>query len=87
MEGTIANFRRARHHTYPNHMIIIVEGIDDRDKAGKLVGKKVSWTSPGKEKKTITGEIKSVHGNKGAVRAIFETGMPGQSIGNKIKIN
>ena len=87
MEGIIANFRRARHHTYPNHMIIIVDSIDNREKAAELVGKKVSWTSPGKDPKVISGEIRSAHGNKGAVRAIFENGMPGQSVGQKVKFD
>jgi len=87
MEGTILNFRRNRHTTYPNHMIIGVEGVDNREKAEKLVGKIVSWFSPGKEKKEIKGEVRAAHGNSGAVRVIFETGMPGQSIGNKVKFN
>jgi large subunit ribosomal protein L35Ae len=87
MEGLILNFRRNRHSTYPNHMIISVEGVDNREKAEKLVGKKISWLSPGKEKKEIKGEIRAAHGNSGALRVIFEKGMPGQSIGYKIKIN
>ncbi len=84
MEATIVNFRQARHHTYSNHMILIVDGFDTRDKAKDLVGKKVVWTSPaGKE---IKGEVRSEHGNKGAVRCIMDTGMPGQSVGTKVKL-
>ncbi len=65
-------------------MVLKVKGTDTKDKASKLVGKKVSWkTSSGKE---IKGEIKATHGNSGAVRAIFEKGMPGQSISTKIKV-
>lgn len=83
MEGKIVNFRSARHHQYDTHMIIEVDGMD-KEKAASLVGKKVVWTSPaGKE---LKGEIKAVHGNSGAVRAIFETGMPGQAVGSKVKI-
>ena len=84
MEGVIVNFRRGRHHQTDNQMVIQVEGISDKEKAQELVGKKVVWTSPaGKE---ITGKISAVHGNSGAVRAIFEKGMPGQAIGSKVKI-
>jgi large subunit ribosomal protein L35Ae len=68
-------------------MIVSVKDVDNREKAQKLVGKKVSWFSPGKEKKEIKGEIRSAHGNSGALRVLFEKGMPGQSIGNKVKIN
>ena len=78
------NFRRNRHTQKPTHMIIQVEGVDRKDKAGSLVGKEVSWKSPAD--KEIKGKIASTHGNKGAVRAIFEKGMPGQSIGSKVQI-
>ena len=84
MEGTIANFRRNRHTIKPTHMIIEVEGIERKDKAEPLVGKEVVWKSPAN--KEIKGKIASSHGNKGAVRAIFETGMPGQSLGTKVEI-
>ena len=84
MEGIIVNFRSARHHQYPNQMIIKVEGYDDKEKAKELVGKAVTWTSPaGKE---LNGKVAAVHGNSGAVRSIFESGMPGQAVGTKVKI-
>jgi large subunit ribosomal protein L35Ae len=84
MEGVISNFRQNRHKTSPNHMIIEVEGVDRKDKAESLVGKEVMWKSPAN--KEIKGKVASTHGNKGAVRVIFETGMPGQSIGQKVQI-
>jgi large subunit ribosomal protein L35Ae len=84
MKATIVNFRVGRHTKYDNHMIIIAEGVDSKEKAEKLIGKKVIWKSPaGKE---LKGEVKVVHGAKGAVRAIFETGMPGQSVGKSVSI-
>ena len=84
MEATIVNFRSARHHQYDNQMILSVEGYSDRAKAAELVGEAVSWKSPaGKE---IKGKVASSHGNSGALRVIFETGMPGQSLGNKVEI-
>jgi large subunit ribosomal protein L35Ae len=84
MEGTIVNFRGRKGSMSGNHMIINIASVDSKEKAAKLVGKKVTWKSPaGKE---IKGEIRSAHGNKGAVRAIFETGMPGQSLATKVKV-
>ncbi|MBR9691442.1 50S ribosomal protein L35ae [Candidatus Woesearchaeota archaeon] len=84
MEGTIVNFRSARHHQKGNQMIIQVKDYSDKEKAKELVGKKVVWSSPaGKE---LSGKIAAVHGNSGAVRAIFDTGMPGQAVGSKVKI-
>ena len=85
MEGIISNFRRNRHTTSSNHMIVLVESIERKDKAEPLVGKEVVWKSPAN--KEIKGKIASTHGNKGAVRVIFETGMPGQSVGTKVDIN
>ena len=84
MEGTIVHFRGSRRVKKGNHMIVQVSSVDSKDKASKLVGKKAVWkTSAGK---VINGKIASIHGNSGALRVIFETGMPGQSIGTKIKI-
>ena len=65
-------------------MIVYLSDKGDREKAAKLVGKSVVWKSPkGKE---INGKVASAHGNKGAVRVIFEKGMPGQSLGTKVEI-
>ena len=84
MEGVIVNFRGSRRVKKGNHMIVEVEGVESKEKASHLVGKKVVWkTSAGK---AISGKIASIHGNSGALRVIFETGMPGQSIGTKVAI-
>ena len=87
MEGLILNFRRSRHRTYGNQMIIQVDGTDNKEKAAKLVGKSVSWVSIGKEKKEIKGKISAAHGNSGVLRVLFERGMPGQSIGTKVNLS
>lgn len=86
MKAQIANFRRSRTRQKDNHMIVLVEGTDSRGKAEKLVGRKVTFITEGKQKKQIPGKVASAHGNKGAVRVIFERGMPGQAIGKEVKI-
>lgn len=65
-------------------MILIAEGVNDKEKARALVGKTVKWFSPAK--KEIKGKVASSHGNKGAVRVIFDTGMPGQAVGSNVEI-
>jgi len=66
-------------------MVIVVEGIDSIEKAKPLVGKKVTYvTESGKE---ISGKVSHTHGNKGAIRAIFDRGMPGQSLTKSVQIN
>jgi large subunit ribosomal protein L35Ae len=85
MEGTIVNFRMGRHHQKDNHMIVSVNGIESREKAEKLVSKEVIFkTEKGNE---IKGKIASAHGNKGAIRVIFEKGMPGQALAKKVIIS
>ncbi|MBW2973554.1 50S ribosomal protein L35ae [Candidatus Woesearchaeota archaeon] len=86
MKGTIVNFRGSRRIKKGNQMIVQPEGVDDKEKAKALVGKTVTWTAPGKKKTTITGKISAVHGNKGTVRAVFERGLPGQALGQEVKI-
>jgi large subunit ribosomal protein L35Ae len=84
MEGTIMNFRQGRHTITPNQMIVVVDSIADREKASKLTGKKVIFiTLTGKK---IVGEIRSAHGNKGALRVLFEKGLPGQALARKVTI-
>lgn len=83
MNGTIINFRRGMHRVSPNQMIIKPENTTNKEEAGQLVGKKVLYNTG---KKDMTGEVASAHGNSGAIRVIFETGMPGQAIGQKVKI-
>ena len=84
MKGRIVNFRRNRHTTSSNHMVIAIEGVDSKEKAEKLIGKEVIYNTG---KKDIKGKVASAHGNSGAIRAIFETGMPGQSLGKEVQLN
>ncbi len=83
MEATINSFRMSRHSQDTKHLILTVKGVNSQAKAEKLLGRKVSWKTP--SGKDIYGEVKATHGNKGAVRAIFEKGLPGQAIGTKVK--
>ncbi len=85
VDAIIVNYRRGRKTQTTNQMIIIVPGYDKK-KAETLVGKEVVYTCEGKDKTQIKGKVTFVHGNKGAVRALFEKGMPGQAIGDKIEV-
>ncbi|MEK6952692.1 MAG: 50S ribosomal protein L35ae [Nanoarchaeota archaeon] len=84
MEATIVNYRMGRHRQYNNQMIIQVNSIDKREKARHLIGKKVLWLSP--TKKELTGIIKKEHGKNGALRVVFDKGLPGQALGTKLQI-
>lgn len=84
MEAVIMSFRRGVNTQKDNQMILKVAGVITRADAEKLVGKTVTWTSSGKNE--IKGKIAAAHGNSGAVRAIFERGMPGQSQATKVVV-
>jgi large subunit ribosomal protein L35Ae len=84
MEGTIMNFRQGRHNQKTNQMIIQLPNVDTKEKAAKMVGKKITFITPGGKK--IVGEIRAAHGNSGAVRTMFEKGLPGQSLTKKVAV-
>ncbi|PIN74539.1 50S ribosomal protein L35ae [Candidatus Woesearchaeota archaeon CG10_big_fil_rev_8_21_14_0_10_37_12] len=86
MAGVIVHFRGSQKRKKGNQVIVVVPGVDTNEKAKAYVGKKVSWTAPGKNKTTISGKVSAPHGNKGALRVLFERGMPGQSLGEEVKI-
>ena len=83
MEAIVAHFRMGRHHVNPYQVILKV--AQTPQDAIKFVGKTVTWTSPaGKE---LKGKISALHGRTGSVRAIFaEKGLPGQALGQKVKV-
>ncbi len=81
MKGIIINYKGGKHTQVTNQMIITIDGIKDKEAAAKLVGKTVLYNTG---KKDIKGEVRSAHGNSGALRVLFETGMPGQAIGKEV---
>jgi large subunit ribosomal protein L35Ae len=84
MKGTILSYRRGRHTQNVNQVLIELENVSSREKAEEFLKKKVIWKSPsGKE---IKGQIIGLHGNKGVVRAKFETNLPGQAIITKVEV-
>ena len=85
MKGIIANFRQGKRTYKPRHYVIVVESSKTKKDAEKFVGKSVEWKSPAG--KIIKGRIASSHGNKGALRAVMEKGLPGQAISQKVDIN
>lgn len=81
MQGVIVHYRQNRHTTDGNQLIVLPQGVSDREAAGKLVGKKVSWHTG---KRDVTGAVAAAHGRNGAVRVVFEQGLPGQCLGQKV---
>lgn len=83
MKGQILSYRKGR-HTQTNNQMIIDFNLGKKDKAKTMIDKKIQWKS--ETGKLINGVITSPHGNSGKVRAIFERGLPGQSIGSDVEV-
>ena len=84
MKGKVIQFRRGLKRIHERHYILDVSA-KNREEASKFVGKEVIWTSPADKK--IKGKISSAHGNSGKVRAIFESGLPGQAKNTEVEVN
>ena len=80
--GVIMNYRRGRHTQYTKHILLNFKM--SYQEAAKLIGKTVEWISPGG--KVLKGKIVALHGKKGVVRAIFQKGLPGEALGQPVKI-
>ncbi|MBI2042852.1 50S ribosomal protein L35ae [Candidatus Pacearchaeota archaeon] len=84
VSGKVIQFRRGRHTIHERHFLVELEGVSKKSEAEKFVGRILEWKSPAG--KIIKGKIAAAHGNKGIVRAIFEKGLPGQSITTKVEV-
>lgn len=83
MKGKVIQFRRGKKRIHERHFILDF-GMKNKEEAGKLAGKVVEWKSSAG--KIIRGKIAASHGNKGLVRAIFESGLPGQAVTSEVEI-
>jgi large subunit ribosomal protein L35Ae len=80
--GVVTSYRRGRHLQDTNQVILVFDGVKTRAEAAALVSRKVKWTSD--NDKEFLGKILGAHGNSGAVRAKFNTNLPGQAIGTPV---
>jgi large subunit ribosomal protein L35Ae len=83
MKAKVVQFRRSLKHVHERHFILDA-GAKNKEEAQKFVGKEVIWKS--EAGKIIRGKVSGSHGNKGKIRAIFERGLPGQSVNTEVEI-
>ncbi|MBS3117372.1 50S ribosomal protein L35ae [Candidatus Woesearchaeota archaeon] len=84
MKATVVGFRGSHKTQDTSQMILFVDGVNSKESASSLIDKMVVWTTPGGKK--IEGKVIRIHGNSGAIRARFERGLPGQSIGTTVEV-
>jgi large subunit ribosomal protein L35Ae len=82
--GIVMNFRRGKQTYKPRHFLIQIDKVDSKKDAALFVGRTVTWKSSAGT--IIKGKIAAPHGRNGVVRAIFEKGLPGQALTQKVEI-
>jgi len=80
--GIIKNYRLGSRTQKPNQCVIYIEEYDKK-KSSALIGKRVVLNLGST---SIFGKITNLHGNKGALVARFNKGIPGQAIGKQVII-
>jgi large subunit ribosomal protein L35Ae len=83
-KGVFVSYRRGKHTQRNKQILIRIEGINDRDKAARFIGRTVTWKSP--RGHPLMGSIVGVHGRRGVVKARFKKGIPGHAIGAELTI-
>jgi len=83
VQGFIVSCRRGPKTQNPKEYILCFLGIESISEAAQLVCRRVAWPV-GKHK--AVGKIVALHGKNGFVRARFRKGVPGQALGNPVKI-
>ncbi len=84
MDARIVSYRRGKRTEHTNQYILIIDGVADKVEAAQHVGKKVVWKTPAGNE--IVGKVTNTHGNRGALLARFEKGLPGQVLGSTVSI-
>lgn len=80
----VVGYARSKERQHNSHMILKPLGVESREQAAWLIGRKVVWKSP--TGKRLAGKITKTHGTQGEVKARFETPLPGQAINDYVEI-
>ena len=80
MKGIIINF----HIAYTKEVLVRVQGITDKKKAARLIGKRAVWVDP--KKREHIGHIVGVHATSGTMKAKFKKALPSNCLAKPIEI-
>ncbi len=84
LKALIVSYTRSKERQHSNHMILKPLGIESREQAAQLIGRRVVWKSP--TGRRLIGKITRTHGTQGEVKARFETPLPGQALNDYAEI-
>ena len=79
MKGIIINY----HIAYTKEVLVKVQGITDKKKAARLIGKKAIWKDGRVEH---VGQVTGVHGSSGTMKFKFKKPLPAKCLAKPIEI-
>lgn len=89
IKGTFVSHRRGKRQLHTHQAILKIDNVLDSESAKNYLNNGVVFTymrPEDDEVVNINGYIKAVHGNKGAVRAIFERNLNPKALGQRVFI-
>merc|ERR1712137_940840 len=93
VKSTFITYRRGKNVVAnPNHAILRIEGVEDKDAAKFYFGKRVAYIYRAKKEvkdskyRCIWGKVVRAHGTNGAVRATFRKNLPPQAMGATLRV-
>ncbi|XP_044336674.1 60S ribosomal protein L35a-1-like [Triticum aestivum] len=92
IRGTILGFKRSTSNQYESTSLVQVEGVNTKEDVAWYAGKHLAYVYKAKTKSNDThyrclwGKITRPHSNSGVVRAQFESNLPTESMGRKVRV-
>lgn len=88
VKGTYVSHRRGQRRLHPTQALLKIDNVHSKEQAAAYLNNAVLfyYTRPDGEAVYNNGYIKAVHGNKGAVRAIFERNLAPKAQGQRVFI-
>lgn len=92
VEGRFVGYRRNVVYQREQQPLLAIDGVSCKSEVPFYLGKRVAYvykvnrSKHGRSYKVIWGKIIKAHGNNGLVRAKFRHNLPGQAIGNAVRI-
>ncbi|KAI5170262.1 large subunit ribosomal protein L35Ae [Pancytospora epiphaga] len=88
VQATFVSHQRSQRRLHPRYALLEINNVHNREAAQNYMNNAVyiSWTNKNGETFENYGVIRKHHGNKGAVRAIFERNLDPKAVGQTVYV-